>query len=101
MSLKSAEVSYATITLGNETAIDNVSPNPFSSQFTVRLAQPATANMYVRLSPLNGTGRAIEVPVATGEQEVVVSATDYPSGVYALGLSQNGIMIENRIVIKQ
>lgn len=101
VSLKSAEVSYATITLGNETAIDNVSPNPFSSQFTVRLAQPATANMYVRLSPLNGTGRAIEVPVATGEQEVVVSATDYPSGVYALGLSQNGIMIENRIVIKQ
>ena len=101
VSLKDATVSYATLTLDNETAIENVSPNPFNSQFTVRLAQPATANMTVRLSPVSGGGRAIEEPVATGDQEIIVSASDIPSGVYAVGLYQNGTIIDNRRVIKQ
>lgn len=101
VSLKDAMVSYATLTLDNETAIENVSPNPFNSQFTVRLAQPATVNMTVRLAPISGGGRTIEVPVAAGVQEIIVSAIDCPSGVYVVGLYQNGTMIENRRVIKQ
>lgn len=101
VSLKDATVSYATITLGSEISIDRISPNPFSSQFTVQLTQPATANMTVRLSPVSGGGRAIELPVATGDQEIMVSASDIPSGVYAIGLCQNGTMIDNRRVIKQ
>ena len=103
VSKKTAKVTYATVTLGNETAIDNVSPNPFSSQFTVRLAQPAPAGCIIRLSGISGSGsgRVIDVPVTSGEQEVVVSASDSPSGIYAVGLYQNGTMIDNRIVIKQ
>lgn len=101
VSLKDAMVSYATLTLDNETAIENVSPNPFNSQFTVRLAQPATANMTVRLAPVSGGGHTIEMPVAAGDQEIIVSASNCPSGVYVIGLYQNGIMIENRRVIKQ
>ena len=101
VSLRNGSVSYATVTLGSETAIEGISPNPFTSQLTVRLIQPATTSMSVRLSPLSVVGSIIELPVTFGEQEVVVSASECPSGIYAVGLYQNGAMIDNRIVIKQ
>ena len=94
-------VSYATTTIADEPVIESVTPNPFNNQFTVRLAHPATTSSIIRLTAINGTGRIIEVPISTGELEVDINATDCTSGIYAVGLYENGTLTDNRRIIKQ
>ncbi len=93
-------VNYATQAINDGIAIDGITPNPFSTQFTVRLTQPAPTGTMLRLSPVSGNGRDIEVPVAAGEREAVISAVDCPSGIYAVGLLVDNVLKNSTRVVK-
>ncbi|MBO4813954.1 MAG: T9SS type A sorting domain-containing protein [Muribaculaceae bacterium] len=94
-------VSYATATIADDPAIESVTPNPFSNQFTVRLSHPAMAGSEIRLTAVNGTSRVIEAPVAVGDREIVITANDCPSGIYVVNLVANGAVVGESRVIKQ
>ncbi len=93
-------VSFATTTIVDENAIENVTPNPFSSEFTVHLTCPVNTTRVIRISPIGGNGRVAEYPVAAGEHEVIIPAKNCPSGIYIVNLIEDGMITGSYRIIK-
>ena len=92
-------VNYAETAVDSYFTIKTVSPNPFTTQLTVKLNAVAGSNTFVRLTPVSGSGASEDYRIKSGEEEVTIYTSGYSKGVYVLSLLNNGKVLDSRQVV--
>ncbi|NVO03976.1 MAG: endonuclease [Bacteroidetes bacterium] len=83
----------------NNTSNTVVYPNPTSGNFNVEFTAQKQTNYNVKLIDFTGKLiRNINYTTSIGENKIDVSVSDYPSGIYLLQLSSEGISKSYKIV---
>lgn len=92
-------VNYAYTTVGSNLSIESVTPNPFNTQITIVLNEPATENTILKLTPASNAGLAEFYQVKAGEKEMTIFTSKYKKGIYVLSLLKENNLIETRQLI--
>ena len=79
--------------------ISSVSPNPCTSQISVKLSAPASSATSIVVTSLNGLG-STAVAVAQGKTSVDVSLSSLPSGNFAVSLVVDGTTVSTEQIVK-
>lgn len=93
-------INYVDINLDDVPIIESISPNPFSTQFDVRLSRQAKANTKIHVNSISSSMINREYVVGTGEKEITIFTSDYPSGSYIVSVQENGKILGSKQVVK-
>ena len=96
---KDHAVNFATIHLDKTTAIESISPVPFSGQINVKLTENVLANTKIRLSSLDGN-IVLDYIFNEGERVITIYTSQLPKGLYVISLIVNDNVIESHQILK-
>lgn len=93
-------VNYATVNLDNVPIIESVSPNPFVNNIEITLSRPANNNTMIIINGVTSTNIHKEFLMHSGESQISILTSDYPSGTYLVSVVENGIVLGSAQIIK-
>lgn len=100
-SKKDGAVNYATVHLNRIASIKNITPNPFTSDVKILLAETAAAPLKIKVVSVNTQHIIAEATFEEGEKETTLYTSSYPSGVYLVSLYSDNALIETQKIVKQ
>lgn len=95
------QIGYAKTFVEKGMSIKSLSPLPFKSSLNVTLSAPATSSTTLKIASVSGNGEILEYPVAKGESELTVYASQLGKGIYTVSLIENGAVVDTERVIKE
>lgn len=97
---ESGVVGYADFSLENVPIIKSISPNPFVDSINIELSRAAKNNTIVQINGITVQTLNKEFIMHSGEKNISIISSDYPSGTYLVSVIENGKVLGTKQIVK-